>query len=368
MLKTISCFKAIVISSILLAGTTLAADNSWPNDKPTFTEKPLYVAGMDNVNIYRIPSIITTQKGTLLAFCEAREGGDKSPTDLVLKHSFNRGKNWTKMQVVYPGKGGAIMNPTPVVDRRDGTIVLVCNLINRSKRLDTIRVLTSKDDGLTWSEPVDITSQVGPVHPGPGCGIQLKNGRLVIPGRSTDNRGQSIVIYSDDRGKTWKAGSGTGPNTNESQVVELATGEIMINMRSTRGKGCRAVAISSDGGQTWKDFRDDPALIEPVCQASIVRLSLVSEGGKNRLIFANPAQSRPGNRTNMTVRLSYDEGRTWPVAKQIHAGPSAYCCLTVLDDGSIGLLYEGGKFGRYDSIIFARLNLAWITDGKEISL
>lgn len=152
MLKTISCFKAIVISSILLAGTTLAADNSWPNDKPTFTEKPLYVAGMDNVNIYRIPSTITTQKGTLLAFCEAREGGDKSPTDLVLKHSFNRGKNWTKMQVVYPGKGGAIMNPTPVVDRRDGTIVLVCNLINRSKRLDTIRVLTSKDDGLTWAE------------------------------------------------------------------------------------------------------------------------------------------------------------------------------------------------------------------------
>jgi Neuraminidase (sialidase) len=117
--------------------------------------------------------------------------------------------------------------------------VLACNLVNRAKGLDRIWILKSADDGASWSKPVDITKSVGPVHPGPGRGILLKSGRLVIPGRSTDKHGQSLVIYSDDHGKSWKAGADVAPNTTESQVVELADGRIMINMRSTRSKGCR---------------------------------------------------------------------------------------------------------------------------------
>ncbi len=327
-----------------------------------FAEKPIYVAGLDGVNIYRIPSLITTQQGTLLAFCEARQGGDKSPTDLVLKRSFDHGKTWQSMTVVQEGHGGAIMNPTPVVDRKDGTIVLACNLIHRAKNLDRIWILTSADDGVTWSEPLDITERVGAVHPGPGRGIQLRNGRLLIPGRSTDDDGQSLVVYSDDHGRSWTAGAGVAPKTNESQAVELVDGRVMINMRSTRGMGCRAVAISGDGGETWTDFHDDPGLVEPVCQGTILRCTLAEAGGRNRILFANPAS---GSRTNMTVKLSYDEGATWPVAKAIHAGPSAYSCLTVLADGTIGLLYEGGVKGRYESIIFARFNLAWLTGSNE---
>ena len=347
---------SIFIGMIGLVSRTDAAE-------PMLTQRPLFIAGLDGVNIYRIPSLITTQEQTALAFCEAREAGDKSPTDLVVKRSFDNGRTWQAMQTVCRGEGGAIMNPTPVVDRSDGTVLLACNLVNRARGLDRIWILKSADDGASWSEPVDITESVGPVHPGPGRGISLKSGRLVIPGRSTDKHGQSLVVYSDDHGKTWKAGAGVAPNTAESQVVELADGRLMINMRSTRGKGCRSVAISRDGGKTWDGFRDEPALPEPVCQGTIVRYTLPVEDEKNRILFANPA--RANRRTNMAVKLSYDEGETWPVAKILHPGPSAYSCLTVLSDGTIGLLYEGGSKSPYESIVFAKLNLEWLTDCKD---
>jgi sialidase-1 len=334
--------------------------------KPLFQEKPLYIAGMDGVRIYRIPSIVVTQQGTILALCEAREGGDKSPTDLVLKRSNDFGRTWGPMELVLEGKPGAIMNPTPVIERRDGTIVLVCNYVYRAEGIDQIWVLKGTDNGKTWSEPMDITGAVGKVHPGPGVGIQLKSGRLAVPGRSADDNGQSLIVYSDDHGDTWAIGQGAGPDTNESQAVELADGSVMLNMRSTRGKGCRAVTVSQDGGQTWGTLVDDKTLIEPICQGSILRHTLAETADRNRLLFANPAQTDRGNRTNMSVKLSYDEGQTWPVSKTIHSGPSAYCCLTVLPNGTVGLLYEGGQRGRYDSILFARVNLEWLTDGQDI--
>jgi sialidase-1 len=123
------------------------------------------------------------------------------------------------------------------------------------------------------------------------------------------------------------------------------------------------VATTDDGGLTWSQLAHDPNLPEPVCQASFIRYTARRDGyKKDRLLFCNPAS---GRREKMTVRLSYDEGQTWPVSKVIHAGPAAYSCLTVLADGTIGLLYERGQANAYETITFARFNLQWLTDGKD---
>jgi sialidase-1 len=339
----------------------LCATSTYAAGKEILHQKQIYVSGMDEVNIYRIPSLIVTQKGVILAFCEARKGGDKSPTDLVLKRSLNNGKTWEIMRTVLSGEGGAIMNPTPIVDRRDGTIWMVCNFIYRSRKIDQLWVLKSMDEGLTWSKPIDITSMVGSIHCGPGIGIQLQSGRFVIPGRSQDNRGQALVIYSDDHGGTWKAGAGVAPKTNESQVVELADGSLMLNMRSTRGKRCRYVAISRDGGTSWDEHYDDEALIEPVCQGSIIRLTQTNGGlGRNRLLFSNPASNK--GRKNGTIKLSYDEGKTWPIARTLYPGGYAYSCLTTLPDGTIACLSE---HDGYKNITFSRFTLEWLTKGAD---
>jgi sialidase-1 len=153
-------------------------------------------------------------------------------------------------------------------------------------------------------------------------------------------------------------------------VVELADGTLMLNARIQEGgQGKRGISSSKDGGETWSDLKLDPTLIEPVCQASLIRYSLAAEDGRNRLLFSNPASAPPkgktkGDRVNMTVRLSCDEGKTWPISKSLHEGPSAYSCLAVLPDGDIGCLYEGGET-RYGEIVFARFSLEWLTDGKE---
>jgi sialidase-1 len=159
-------------------------------------------------------------------------------------------------------------------------------------------------------------------------------------------RRQSHVIYSDDKGKTWKLGGVVGPNCNESQAVELTDGSVMLNMRSYQANNRRLVAISKDGGITFSKPVEDPKLIEPVCQASILRYP----GDKPRLLFSNPASNK---RENMTIRLSEDDGKTWTSSKLIHQGPAAYSCLTVLPDKSIGCLFEGGEKNAYESIFFS---------------
>ena len=359
-----------------------------------FRQQDLFISGLDGVNIYRIPALIVTSQGTILAVCEARDGDDADPTDLVMKRSlydvgrsvprklngyeriFGYGVNWEPMQVVLPGKGKAITNPCPVVDSADGTIVMCCwhslggSLAAHLKAPWNGRtlVLKSTDDGVTWSDPVDVSPSVGAFIAGPGVGIQLQSGRLVIPGYDNDTRlghSASRVIYSDDRGRTWRAGAKVQKKTNESQVVELVDGTLMLNMRGGR---YRYVALSRDGGESWHKEFEDEALPDPRCQASLLRYSTAAAGGENRLLFSNIPNSGPFvDRNGLTVRLSNDEGRSWPISRRVHDGPTAYSCLSVLADGTIGLLYETGAVHPYERIKFVRFNLEWLTASRTKS-
>ena len=381
--------SALLLASLFALGC--APSEAERSGAPEIVPTPLFVAGQDGYHTYRIPALLSTPKGTLLAFCEGRKTrrDDDGDIDLLVKRSSDGGKTWSQQMIVHEEGGDAeitISNPSPVVDEDTGTIWLPFCRNNKE-----VLITKSSDEGLTWSEPVNISKQVTRpewtwVATGPGVSIQLQQGphkgRLVVPCDHGVMVGEqrimhSHMFYSDDHGETWQLGAALPEHTDECQVVELADGELLLNMRSYWGRvakvadrdGKRAVARSSDGGATWGDLGFDETLIEPVCQASFIRYTFAERDGKNRLLFSNPASKT--DRVKMTVRLSYDEGKTWPVSKLLHAGPSAYSSLAVLPDLGIACLYERngitGSSGTspYETIAFARFTLDWLTDGKD---
>ncbi|MEZ5355131.1 MAG: sialidase family protein [Bryobacteraceae bacterium] len=326
-------------------------------------------AGEDGYHSYRIPALLRTRRGTLLAFCEARKNSrsDAGDIDLVVKRSRDGGRTWSGQQLVADQGPNTIGNPCPVEDRRTGTIWLPLtanpgNLTEREIERDssrgtrTVWMTHSDDDGRTWAEPSEITASTkeatwGWYATGPGNAIQMRSGRMVVPcdhRRFGTQERHSHTIYSDDRGKTWRLGGSAQTETNECAVVELNDGSLLLNMRSYHGRNRRALARSTDGGLTWTDAGFDEALIEPVCQASLIRYD------KGHLLFSNPASKK---RETMTVRASKDEGRSWTSSLVLHAGPAAYSSLAVLDGKRIGCLYERGAASAYETIAFARFGL-----------
>ncbi len=339
----------------------------------------VFTSGKEGYHTFRIPAVIATNQGTLLAFCEGRKtsAADHGDVDLVLKRSRDGGRTWGRVELVYEEGGDAkvtIGNPCPVVDPSTGVIWLPFCRDN-----DDVLITRSEDDGRTWSRPVEITTDVKRpgwewYATGPGVGIVLAGGRhrgrLLIPCDHREPLGGRMVthshcIYSDDHGRTWRLGESVSPYTNECQVVERIDGRVLINMRNYFGRnggkpehgGMRAVALSADGGHSWQALRFDKALVEPVCQASLIR-GPRSEDGRPRLLFSNPASRTTRHR--LTVRVSYDEGDTWPVSRLLHEGPAAYSCLIVLPDGMVGCLYEAGNVHPYEGLLFARFSLAWL--------
>ena len=321
-------------------------------------QTPVFVAREDGYHTYRIPSVIVTAKGTVLAFCEGRKAGtsDAGDIDLLLKRSSDGGKTWGKKQVVWDDGANTCGNPCPVVDAKTGTVWLLLThnlgtdtesaiVAGKSRGSRTVWITSSTDDGATWAKPTEITKQVKKPEwtwyaTGPGVGIQLKSGRLLIPCDSKSDGGkvrESHVIFSDDAGKSWKLGGVVGPNCNESQAVELADGSVMLNMRSYQANNRRLVAVSKDGAETFTKPVEDKALIEPVCQASILRLP----GETGGILFSNPSST---TREQLTVRLSRDSGKTWAHAETVASrGPAAYSCLVVLPNWEISCLYERGE-------------------------
>ena len=365
-----------ITSYILLLILTACTSNT---KQVNYQKADLWTAGIGGYNNYRIPSLIVSPAGTILAFCEGREGGDSGDINLLLKRSEDNGKTWSKEQIIWDDGSNSCGNPCPVVDEETGRICLFMTwndgedhetkIIQKTSRFARLPfVCYSDDDGITWSAPTDISSTCrdttwGWYATGPGIGIQVKRGefegRLIIPANhSYDDADGKIgggpfaygahVIISDDHGKTWRKSKPIHPDCNESQLVELTDGTLMMNMRSYNEKYCRASAISTDGGESWSEIKHELQLVESKCQASILNYGRYK--GKNMYLFSNPAV--PLGRTHMTIKASFDNCNTWINSKLIFSGPSAYSCLTKLPNGNIGLFYEGGINKGYENMIF----------------
>ena len=349
---------------------------------------PVYLSGAEGYNIYRIPTIVKAANGDLLAFAEARAGGDASEIDIVVKRSTNAGKSWSPLSIVKdsadfagffpPGAAPPITvgNQSPVVDLLDpvhpGRIWLPFTLEN-----DRVFVAYSDDHGATWSDHVEITSTAkdpswdwyatGPVH-----GIQLTRGdaagRLIIP---SDHNVAGIsaqgahVLFSDDHGQSWQLGavdtnvrSQSTSSPNETLAVELTDGRVYFNARDAHAAnpGNRSVAYSSDGGLSFDppQFVHDPRITTPVVQNSAVRFRAADEGdSENVILYAGPGDA--SNRRNMTIRASLDETASWTKTTVIHPGPAAYSDLVKLNDEQFGVLFEGGA-SLYNEILFAYMD------------
>jgi sialidase-1 len=321
---------------------------------------------------------------------------------VLLRRSTDGGKSWLSRQHInIPGrfernpsavqhnlgKDGEITfnNPVAIVDRKNGAVhLLVCVEYARCF------YLRSDDEGQTITKPVEITAAFEPfkkeypwrvLATGPGHGIQLANGRLVVPvWLSTGDGGHAhrpsavSVIYSDDHGGAWRPGDIVVrdpdlANPSETAALQLADGRVMLNIRNEGKPQFRVVSFSADGATRWSGWQRDEHLPEPICMASLVRLSEARGGDKNRILFSNPNNPSGRERKNVSVRLSYDEGKSWPVVKPIEPGPSGYSDLAVAPDGMIYCFYERGEvvMKQYTtrSLTMARFNLEWLTDGKD---
>lgn len=329
-------------------------------------------AGDEGVNTYRIPGIAITDKGTLLAVYDIRynNSGDlPGNIDVGMSRSEDGGVTWQPMKVIMdmgaPQENNGVGDPAILFDPVTKKI-WVAALWSKGNRSiagsepglspDTTGqfvLVSSEDDGLSWSAPHSITSQVKDpkwhlYFNGPGAGIAMQNGTLVFASQYWDESKKpgiphSSIVYSSDHGSTWKSGIGAKSNTTESQVSETTSGTLMLNMRDNRGK-FRSVATTTDMGQTWNEHSTSQnALPDPVCMASFIKANVKVNGVlKDVLFFSNPDTSK--GRTHITIKASLDLGETWQAPNQllIDERPSfGYSALTKIDDNTVGLLYEG---------------------------
>lgn len=398
----------------LVAFALVALAGLAPAAAPLLEKVDLFAAGQDGYALYRIPGIVTTRRGTVLAYCEARKSdrGDWGTIDILLRRSTDGGKTWgartnisnvpgpkaknpvaLAQKLATPGEV-TYNNPVAIPDANGAVHFLYC--------LEYARCfyIRSDDDGVTWSKPVEITAAFDKFRPeydwkvlatGPGHAIQLRTGRLVVPvwlslgtGGHAHRPSVTSVIYSDDLGRTWRRGEIAGPNEgewnipNETCAVQLADGRVLLNMRSESKANRRLLTTSRDGATGWSRPQFHEQLLEPICMATMVRLS--EAPAKNRLLFANPhnlaradgkeVAGKNRDRRNVSVKLSYDESVTWPVSKTIEPGFSGYSDLAVANDGTILLFYErgstdGANIYKTGLLTVARFNLEWLTDGKD---
>jgi sialidase-1 len=357
---------AIAMAALLFAAQYLIAAPAVSDS--ALSHINLWTSGEGGYADYRIPGLLVTKKGTVLAYAAARRtlGSDWADADVVLRRSTDGGRTFSSSQRIAGVGQGTFDNPTAISDRQTGDVVLLYQ-----QNYAHCFVVRSHDDGLTFSAPVDITdvfAQLRPqtpwnvVAPGPTHAIQLRNGRLVVPvwmangsiaANGHPNHAPSFVttIYSDDHGRTWKLGDIipiTNPemkNPSETVIAQLGDGRVFLSLRTESPHHRRVITTSPDGATHWSTPAYDEALFDPVCDAGLIRGKI---HGKPVLLFSNPDSSatRPDSwhypRLNMTVRMSLDDGKTWPVSRVIDPGIGGYSDLAITADGTVLCFYESG--------------------------
>jgi len=348
--------------------------------------------GDDGSAAFRIPGLITTRKGTLVAVYDIRwlNSGDlQGDIDVGVSRSTDKGQTWLPMQKAMdmgewgglPQDQNGIGDPSILEDGQTGRLWIAALWAHGKPGTHLFRssepgmtpsetgqfvLVYSDDDGVTWSGPVNITPQVKKPEwyicfQGPGMGITMQDGTLVFPAqfKDKDDMPHSTLIYSKDRGQTWQTGTGARSNTTEAQVAEIEPGVLMLNMRDNRG-GSRAVSITRDLGKTWEEHPSSrSALREPVCMASLIK---TNHAGKDILLFSNPNTEK--GRYNMTIKTSFDHGLTWPEENQLlldEGNGWGYSCLTMIDPETVGILYEGSG----SHLCFQAIPLCDLVDNKK---
>lgn len=333
-------------------------------------------AGDDGVAAYRIPGLVTSNKGTLLGVYDIRYNNSadlQERVDIGLSRSTDGGQTWEPMRVAMtfgeegglPSAQNGVGDPAILVDKKTGTIWIVAawthgmgngrawfNSQDGMDKNHTAQLVLAKsdDDGKTWSNPINITSQVKDpswkfLLQGPGSGITMQDGTLVFATQFIDSTRvpNAGIMYSKDHGKTWKMHNYARTNTTEAQVAEVEPGVLMLNMRDNRG-GSRAVSVTKDLGKTWTEHPSNRSVLqESVCMASLIKVEAKDNVlNKGILLFSNPNTTK--GRHSITIKASLDGGLTFPNEYDVLLDEGhgwGYSCLTMIDKETVGILYEG---------------------------
>jgi sialidase-1 len=355
-------------------------------ERQQFKESFLFKQGTDGYHSFKVPAIIRTKRGTLLAFCEGikKSSDDTIERHVVYKRSMNNGTNWSDLEVLFSKEAGDCSSPTPVADMKTGDVFVFMSYQdeqqNKAGKASTragitkwgqrrVYLRTSLDDGQSWEDPQDLTKTLLPRHytwdiVGPGNGIQLQYGpkaeRLIVPALGRN-------IYSDNHGGSWRSHP-IKSGTSEGTIIQLCNGDLLRNDRAEAGafqaRKRRQVSTSSNNGNSWSIWKSSEDLIDSPGPGSLIRYN---HSYPQRLVFINAATTLGGlvNQKKMTVKVSYDEGRTWPVERLLDANNGGYSSLVRTEDNQIASVQElRENNNRSSSIKFRRFNLSWVLNGK----
>ncbi|GDY19282.1 sialidase [Verrucomicrobiota bacterium] len=398
--KTIVSRLTLVCILLLQLTTSIPAADSATTAAGPSARVTLFDSGKEGYPRYRIPAVIVAPNNDVLAFAEGRVagGGFTGDIDIVVKRSTDSGKTWGPVQKIADDGPHTFGYPTPVVERQTKTLWLLFTrsrgddlekdiVTGTSKERTRVFVMSSKDSGHTWSAPRDISATTRKPEwtwygLGSGIGLQLQSGRLAIPAYHNvegTREFSSHIIYSDDRGESWHLGGDVGGQTGECQIAERRDGSLYINTRNQSGQNWsfrpfgtnappvgpqynqRLTAVSTDAGKSWGKVTTDPQLYEGICQGFVYSWPTDKPEDKPLWMFSNPASPK---RRDLTIRISHDEGRTWPAARLIQEGASEYSCLTRLPDGQLGCLYERWE-DKNIRIFWVRVPLPWLLAGGK---